>query len=86
MSEFTKLFGGTLGVYSHRKLHIELEPRAKQRHARPDPVPVIHLEIFKEELIHLGEIGVLQPQGASKWPPPTFITPKKMAESVGSVT
>ena len=33
LSEFTKLFVVTLGVYSHRKFHIELEPGAKPKHA-----------------------------------------------------
>jgi hypothetical protein len=76
LSEFTKLFDGTLGVYPHRKFYTELEPRAKPRHARPHPVPFTHLETFKKELIHLCEIGVLvQPQGSTKWSLPTFITP-----------
>jgi hypothetical protein len=44
LSEFTKLFDGTLGVYPHRKFHIDLEPNAKLKHCRPNPVPVIHLE------------------------------------------
>jgi hypothetical protein len=32
---------------------------------------------YKKELVHLCEIGALQPQGASKWSSPTFITPPK---------
>ncbi len=48
LSEFTKLLDGTLGVYPHKKFHIELEAGAKPRHARPYPVPVIHLETFKK--------------------------------------
>jgi hypothetical protein len=59
LSEFTKIFDGTLGVYPHQKFHIELEPNAKPKHARSYPVPVIHLEAFKKELVHLCKIGVL---------------------------
>ena len=77
MEKFTKLFDGSLGIYPHRKFHIDLEPGAKPKHARPYPVPVIHLETFKKELMHLCDIKVLQPQGASEWASPTFITPKK---------
>jgi hypothetical protein len=76
LSEFTKLFDGTLEVYPHKKFHIELEPGAKPKHARSYPVSVIHLETFKKELIHLCELVVLQPQGANKWSS-TVITPKK---------
>ncbi len=48
LSEFTKLFDGTLGVYPHREFHIELEPGAKPRHPRPYPVPVNLLKTFKK--------------------------------------
>jgi hypothetical protein len=49
LSEFTKLFDGNFGVYPQKKFHIEMEPGAKPRHARPYPVPVIHLETFQKE-------------------------------------
>jgi hypothetical protein len=77
LNKHTKLFDGTLGVYPHRTLHIDLVPGATPKHSRPCPIPVIHLQAFKKELLHLVEIGVLSPQRASEWASPTFITPKK---------
>ncbi len=66
LNEHIKLFDGTLGVYPHRKFHIDLMPGAMPKHFRPYATPVIHLEAFKRELIHLVKIGVLSPQGASE--------------------
>ncbi len=66
LMEHTKLFDGTLGVYPHRKFHIDLVPRAIAKHARPYPVHVIHLNAFKKELLHLVKIGVLSLQGRSE--------------------
>jgi hypothetical protein len=75
--EHNKLFDGTLGVYPHRKFHIDLVPGAIAKHARPYPVPVIHLSAFKKGLLHLVKIGILLPQGASEWALPRFISPPK---------
>jgi hypothetical protein len=77
LMEHTKLFDGTLGVHPHRKFHIDLVPGAIAKHARPYPVPVIHLSAFKKELLHLVKLGILSLQGASEWTSPTFITPPK---------
>ncbi len=85
LQEHIKLFDGTLGVYPHRTFHIDLVQGAIAKYARPYPVPVIHLEAFKKELLCLVEIGVLSPQGASDWASPMFITPQTMVESIGSV-
>ncbi len=77
LNEHTKLFDGTLGVYPHRKFHIDLVPGAVPKHFRPYAIPVIHLEAFKKELIYFVNIGVISPQGASEWASPIFIRPKK---------
>ncbi len=48
--------------------HIDVVPGAIAKHARPYPVPVIHLFAFTKELLQLVEIiGILSPQGASEW-------------------
>ncbi len=81
LSKFTMIFDGTLGIYPHRKFHIELEPNAKPKHARPYPVPVIHLEAFKKELVHLCKKRVLATQGNGLLLPLSH--PKKMQSSLG---
>jgi hypothetical protein len=60
-----------------KKIHIEIKEGATPIHARPYPVPRIHLKTFKKELDHLVEIGVLKRLHESEWALPTFITPKK---------
>ncbi len=75
--DFTKLFDGTLGMYQHKKFHIDLIPSTQPKHSQPYAIPCIHLAVFKKELDRFVQIGVLSPQGASKWGSPTFVTPKK---------
>ena len=61
------MFDGTLGVYPHKKFHIEIEPDAKPVFSRPYSIPRIHLQVFKKEVDHLVQIGVLVPQQESEW-------------------
>eukprot|EP00804_Cyclotella_cryptica_P012765 CCRYP_010539-RA/>CCRYP_010539-RA protein AED:0.43 eAED:0.41 QI:0/-1/0/1/-1/1/1/0/179 len=77
LQDNSKMFDGTLGLYPHCKVHIELVPDAKPVHARPYPVPRVHMSTFKQELDHLVELGVLIPAQESEWASPTFIIPKK---------
>eukprot|EP00804_Cyclotella_cryptica_P015823 CCRYP_006328-RE/>CCRYP_006328-RE protein AED:0.09 eAED:0.09 QI:0/-1/0/1/-1/1/1/0/883 len=71
------MFDGTLGIYPHKKVHIDVDPDAKPVHARQYPVPRVHLSTFKKELDHLVKLGVLVPQQQSEWASPTFIVQKK---------
>jgi hypothetical protein len=71
------MFDGTLGIYPHKKVHIDIDPNAKPVHSRPNPVPQIYLKSFKMELDNLVRIGVLASQQESEWVLPSFITPKK---------
>jgi hypothetical protein len=39
LQENDKMFDGTLGVYQHKKVHIDIDPNAKPVHSRPYHVP-----------------------------------------------
>ena len=71
LSTYTKLFSGKLGLYPHRKLHLELAENAQPVHRRAYPVPHSNLEVFRNEPYHLVELGVLSKCGASEWAAPT---------------
>ncbi len=77
LKDVIKLFNRTLGVYLHKKFHINLVPGAQPKHSRPCGIPCNHLAAFKKELDRSVQLGVLSLQGASKWGSPTFVTPKK---------
>ncbi len=51
--ENKKMFDGTLGVYPHKKVHIDIDPNAKPAHSRPYPVPQIHLKSKQNLTIQL---------------------------------
>ena len=71
LTKHSKLFSDKLGSYPHKKFHIGIDPDATPVHAHAYPVPPIHLETFCNELNHLVELGVLQPQGVSEWASPS---------------
>jgi hypothetical protein len=77
LQENNKMFDGTLGVYPHKKVCIDIISNAKPVHSRPYPVPQTHLKTFKKELNRLVRISVLTSQQESEWVSPSFIIPKK---------
>jgi hypothetical protein len=81
LREDKTMFNGSLGIYSPKKVHIDIDPNAKPVHSRPYPVPEIHLQTFKMDLNHLVRIGALTPQQESEWVSPSFITQKKGRQS-----
>ncbi len=86
LGKFTKLFDGTLGVYPHRKFHIDFEPNVKPKHARSYPIPIINQEAFKKELKHLCTKVYYHHKEQANGLLPPLSHPRKMAEFVGSVT
>ena len=71
------MFDGTLGNYAGSEYKIKLLEGAKPHHAKPFPIPKIHKEILKTEVIRLINIGPLKRKNNSKWVAPTFVIPKK---------
>jgi hypothetical protein len=49
LQEYNKMFDETLGVYPHKKEHIDIDPNTKPVHSMPHPIPQIHLKTFKKE-------------------------------------
>jgi Reverse transcriptase (RNA-dependent DNA polymerase) len=77
LSKFPILFNGMLGLYPHKKVHLELKEGVVPVNKCTYPVTHSQEPLFKEELDRLVEVGVLSKISASEWAAPTFITPKK---------
>jgi hypothetical protein len=73
---FPKLFRGKLGCFPNKKVHLELRAGAKPFCCQPYPIPRHHEQVFKEELQHLCDIGVLERSGPYEWLLPLFIIDK----------
>ena len=64
------IFIDSLGVYLHKKFHIEIDKEANPVYKSPYHVPSIHISTFKKELDHLVNIGVLLYQNEIEWASP----------------
>ena len=73
IKEHESLFYGTLGVCPHKQFHIELKPDHTLGSRLHYLVPRVHSEVFRRELNHLVKLGVVEPQGLSRWVSPSFI-------------
>ncbi len=77
LSKHKTLFDGSLGIYRHKKIHIEHKLRAEPVHHHAYPVPQVHCQTIIKELNHIIELGILKPCSASELTSPDFIFPKK---------
>ncbi len=77
LSKHKKICDGSLRVYPHKQVHIDLKPGAKPVHHCAYPVPHVHQHNFKKELDRMVKLGILVPCWASEWASPAFIIPKK---------
>jgi hypothetical protein len=75
--QFPKLFSGGLGKFNGKKIHLDLDPTLPSVASHAYTVPERHKCIFKQELDHLVQEGVLEPGTRSALIEGTFIIPKK---------
>ena len=77
LKQYETLFNGTLGRWNTFPVNIELRRNSKPVNAKWYPVPRINKLTFKNELMRLVKIGVLERVQESEWGTPVFIIPKK---------
>ena len=76
------LFDGELGLYPHKKSHLQLKKGAIPVHKKPYPVLYKRRDVFREILKNLVRDGVLKPCGVTNWASPTFVIPKPQSNTV----
>ena len=86
LMQYKTLFGGTLGRWNTTPVNIELQCNSKPVNARWYPVPRINKLTFKNELMRLVKIGVLERVQESEWGTPVFIIPKKEEQFISLPT
>lgn len=77
LNRFTLIFEGSVGLYPHTLLHLEIDDKVPPVHSRPYTVPKLQEQAFKSELKKLVDLGILRRCGMTEWAAPTFIIPKK---------
>ena len=77
LKKYEEIFDGQLSQWKTEPVDFKFLKDAKPHNQRHFPVPHIHKETFKKELLRLVKIGVLEVVKSSEWGSPTFIIPKK---------
>ena len=86
LSSHPTLFDRKLKLFVGPKIHLELVDNPVPSRCKPYPVPKSQLHVFKQELEHLINIGVLEKARRSEWIAGTFMFRKRMAEFAGLQT
>ena len=77
LQEFEELFDGALGEWNTSPTTPKLKYGASPVHGRAYPVSMVRKNVFRKEVNHLEQLGVLKQEPNSKWASPTFILSKK---------
>ena len=80
IKKYPQLFDGILRSYP-TTVSLEVDPTKPPKAVRPYTVPTTQLNLFKNELMKLLKIGVLERGTRSKWISGSFIIPKKNNEA-----
>ena len=76
LQRFEESFDGTLGTRKKDPLEFDLIEDTKTICSQPYPVPKVHKEVFKNEVVQLVLFGVLEVGNNPEWGSPPFVKPK----------